>query len=56
MIKLVQAITSPSVGHILVDGLLAVATLTATLMIAVGMAEELPGIIRDVWNRSFSRR
>jgi hypothetical protein len=56
MIKLVHTITSQGVGHILVDGLLAVATLTGTLMIAVGMAEELPGIIRDVWNRSFTRR
>ena len=41
------------VGQILLWTLLCGATLTGTLMIAVGMFEELPGIIRDVWNRSF---
>jgi hypothetical protein len=41
------------VGQVLLWTLLCGATLTGTLMIAIGMFEELPGIIRDVWNRSF---
>jgi hypothetical protein len=56
MIQLVHTIAGEGVGHILLGALLIAATLTGTLMIAVGMLEELPGIIRDVWSRSFTRR
>ena len=50
------AMGAGGVGHLLLWALLSAAALTATLMITVGMLEELPGIIRDVWNRSFTRR
>ena len=56
MNNVVYAIGAGGVGHLLLWALLSAATLTATLMITVGMLEELPGIIRDVWNRSFTRR
>ena len=52
MTQLVHTI-GKDIGPILLWALLCGATLTATLMIAVGMFEELPGIIRDVWDRSF---
>jgi hypothetical protein len=41
------------IGQFLLWALLCGATLTGTLMIAVGMFEELPRIIRDVRDRSF---
>ena len=52
MTQLVHTI-GKDIGEILLWALLCGATLTGTLMIAIGMFEELPGIIRDVWDRSF---
>jgi hypothetical protein len=56
MNNVMRAIGAGGVGHFFLWALLSAATMTATLMITVGMLEELPGIIRDVWNRSFTRR
>jgi hypothetical protein len=56
MNPLVYTIRGESIGHLLVWGLVCAATLTGTLMITVGMFEELPGMFRDVWSRSFTRR
>ena len=42
--------------HVLLWMLIGGAMLTATLMIAVGMFEELPGIIRGTYDRSFKNR
>jgi hypothetical protein len=39
--------------HVLLWTLVGSAALTGALMIAVGMYEELPGIIQGTWNRSF---
>ena len=55
MNNVMYAIGAGGVGHFLLWALLSAATMTATLMITVGMLEELPDIIRDVWNRSFTR-
>jgi hypothetical protein len=43
-------------AHVLLWTLIGTATLTGTLMIVVGMYEELPGIIRGTWSRSFKNR
>jgi hypothetical protein len=39
--------------HVLLWTLVASAALTGTLMIAVGMYEELADMIRGTWSRSF---
>lgn len=39
--------------HVLLWMLIASAALTGTLMIAIGMYEELPGIIQGTLSRSF---
>jgi hypothetical protein len=42
--------------HVLLWMLVGGAALTGTLMVAIGMYEELPGIIQGTWNRSFKHR
>jgi hypothetical protein len=42
-----------SIASVLEWGFVVVTGLIGTVMIAVGMLEEMPGIISDVWSRSF---
>jgi len=42
-----------SIAMVLEWGFVVLAGLTGTVMVAVGMLEEMPGMISDVWTRSF---
>ena len=44
------------IAHVLLWTLVGGAALTGTLMIAVGMYEELVGVIHSPWNRSLKHR
>jgi hypothetical protein len=52
MVGFVATITPTSVERLLAWTLASVAGLTGTLMIAVGMFEELAGIFRTAWSGS----
>jgi hypothetical protein len=52
MLRFAATITPTSVEMLLAWTLLSVAALTGTLMIAVGMFEELAEIFRTVWTQS----